>query len=116
MQQPPQDQPDLYGQPLPYAPPLPPETGGQGQAIASLVLGILGLFGWCLPCIGLPMGVIGLVLGIRGLNTRGRTMAKVGIVLCIIGLVLALINAAIGAYMGATGQHPLLNAIRRDLS
>jgi hypothetical protein len=27
----------------------------------------------------------------------------------IIGLVLTIINASIGAYMGATGQHPLIN-------
>jgi hypothetical protein len=29
-------------------------------------------------------------------------------VLCSLGLVGTLINAAIGAYLGATGQHPLL--------
>ena len=40
-------------------------TGG-GFAVASLVLGIIGLLAWCIPIIGLPINVVGLVLGIDG--------------------------------------------------
>ena len=58
------------------------------------------------------MSVTGLVLGIKAKKNNGGKMATAGIVLSCIGLVLALINASIGAYLGATGQHPLLNAIK----
>jgi uncharacterized membrane protein YphA (DoxX/SURF4 family) len=92
-------------------PALEPEYGHKdhgGKAIASLVLGILGLLGWCLPIVGLPMTITGLVLGIKGHSSRNQGMAVAGIVLNIIGLVLSVVNAGIGAYLGATGQHPLL--------
>lgn len=78
-------------------------TGG-GIAIASLVLGIIGLLAWCVPIIGLPINVVGLVLGIKGRESVNSSMAKAGVTMCIIGLVLTIINAAIGAYLGATGQ------------
>ena len=81
-------------------------TGG-GIAIASLVLGIIGLLAWCVPIIGLPINVVGLVLGIKGRESVNSSMAKAGVTMCIIGLVLTIINAAIGAYLGATGQHQL---------
>jgi len=91
----------------PYPPAPPPSS--DGKAIASLVLGILGLILWFCPLIGLGVTVPGLVRGIMSRNQRPSGMATAGIVLCVIGLVLSLINAAIGAYLGATGQHPLLN-------
>ena len=81
-------------------------TGG-GFAVASLVLGIIGLLAWCIPIIGLPINVVGLVLGIKGRESVSSSMAKAGVTMCIIGLVLTIINAAIGAYLGSTGQHPL---------
>jgi len=46
----------------------------------------------------------GLVLGIKSLSGPPDGMAVAGIVLCIIGLVATTANAAIGAYLGATGQ------------
>jgi len=74
-----------------------------GKAVASLVLGLIGLAAWLLPIIGLPVTIIGLVMGAKGRRSRPG-MAGAGIVLSIIGLVLSLINAAYGAYLGATGQ------------
>ncbi len=85
------------------------QTAGSGKAIASLVLGILGLLAWFIPLFGAPITITGLVLGIKGLKSSNRGMAVAGIVLNIIGLVLTIINASIGAYLGATGQHPLIN-------
>ena len=84
-----------------------PTTGG-GKAVASLVLGIISLLSWCLPFIGLPVAIVGLVLGIKDRQSPNRGMAIAGIVMSVIGLVLSLINAAIGAYLGVTGQHPLV--------
>jgi hypothetical protein len=80
-----------------------PAAGG-GKAIASLCLGLFGLIAWILPIIGLPTTITGLVLGMKTVNGARRGMATAGIVLCIIGLVASIANAAIGAYLGATGQ------------
>jgi hypothetical protein len=93
----------------PSAPfPGPPETAlpaaGGGKSIASLCLGLFGLIAWLLPIIGFPVTITGLVLGFKSLSGARRGMATAGIVLCIIGLVLTTANAAIGAYLGATGQ------------
>ena len=77
---------------------------GSGRSIASLVLGILGLFTWLLPIIGLPMSIVGLVLGATGMKRGSRGLAIAGLVLSIIALVLTIINASIGAYMGYRGE------------
>jgi hypothetical protein len=85
------------------------QNSGGGKAIASLVLGIIGLIAWFIPLFGLPISLVGLILGIKDMKSQNRGLAIAGIVLCIIGLVLTIINASIGAYMGATGQHSLIN-------
>jgi hypothetical protein len=79
-------------------------TPGGGKAIAALCLGLFGLIAWFLPIIGFPVTITGLVLGFKSLGGPRRGMATAGIVLCIIGLVFTTANAAIGAYLGATGQ------------
>ncbi len=89
--------------PFPGPPESATRTGG-GKAIASLCLGLFGLVAWFLPIIGFPVTITGLVLGIKSLNGPRNGIATAGIVLCIIGLVLSTANAAIGAYLGATGQ------------
>jgi hypothetical protein len=81
-----------------------PGSGQDGKALAGLVLGLVGLFAWCLPIVGLPVGVIGIVMGAKGLKSNRRGMAMAGLILSSICVVLALVNAAIGAYLGATGQ------------
>lgn len=81
------------------------------KATTSLVLGIIGLIAFLIPLIGLPITVIGLIVGIKGLNSAKKKRAIVGVVLCIIGLILTIVNASIGAYLGATGQHPIVNEI-----
>jgi hypothetical protein len=64
-----------------------------------LVVGIISMFTWLLPIVGIPVGGVGLFLGIRSRNRGGGTLATIGLVLSAIGLLLAFINAAIGAYM-----------------
>lgn len=80
------------------------EEQGEGKAIASLVLGIVGVFAWLIPLIGFPVAIVGLILGIGVMKSSYRGMAIAGIVLNIIFLVLTIINSASGIYMGATGQ------------
>jgi len=86
-----------------------PTPQGGGKAIASLVLGILGIFGWCIPIVGLPMAIVGLILGVKDLDSPKRGIAIAGIVLCGIGVVLSIVNGAIGAYLAVTGRHPFVN-------
>ena len=74
------------------------------EAIASMILGIIGLLAWILPLIGAPVTITAIVLGIRGLKSEKSGMAIAGIVMGVTGLVLTVINAAIGAYLGATGR------------
>ena len=87
-----------------YAVPAPAARGGSGLAITGFVLGIVSLIAWLLPIIGLPVAIIGLVLSFLGTRGSSRGLAIAGIVVGAIGLILGLINAAIGAYLGATGQ------------
>ena len=71
-----------------------PNTGSNGLAIASLVLGIVSLvlvaaFSWMLwgSIAGLCLGIVGTILGVMGRkNATGRTMATAGMILSIIGI------------------------------
>jgi len=83
--------PNVYVQPAPYpyivaAPPDP----GAGQAVTSLVLGIVSIVFAFIPCFGfvsLVTGIIGLVMGILGRKSVMRHgMAVTGIVLSAISL------------------------------
>jgi hypothetical protein len=91
--------------------PTPVSPKGSGKATTSLVLGIIGIFAWIIPILGLPITIVGLVFGINGLKSLKKKTAVAGIILCILFLVLSIINASIGAYEGATGQNPLVNKI-----
>ena len=75
-------------------PPYPPTQQGQGHgmAIASLVLGIVGIvFGCCLWYITIPCAIIGLILGVMANKQDKNGMATAGIVLSSISLALAVI-------------------------
>lgn len=87
----------------------PPPVQEPGHPVASLVLGIVGMIAWILPILGLPITITGLVFGIKALKRTQKGMAIAGVVLCAIGLTFSTINCAVGAYLGATGQHPLVN-------
>ena len=87
------------------------DASKNGKAVTSLVLGIIGLAAWFIPLFGLPITIIGLVKGIKGLESEKRGIAIAGVVICIIGLVATIFNAGLGAYLGVTGQHPLVNKI-----
>lgn len=76
------------------APPAPGQTGGNGLAIAGLIMAILGLVTCWLLIVGLVLAIIGLVLAIMGSkkaaerNGAGKGVAVAGIVIGIIGIVL----------------------------
>jgi hypothetical protein len=87
-------------------PSAPAPSGNQRMmAIASLVLGVINLCAWFLPICGIPLSITGMVLGFLGMkDPNQKTMAIAGIALCAIGFIAACINAAVGMYLGATGQ------------
>jgi len=72
----------------------------KGKAVASMVLGCIGMIAWFLPIIGLPIQIVGIVLGVKGKKSSKSGIAVAGLVLSIIGLVLTIANASIGAYQG----------------
>lgn len=87
---------------------------GGGKAVASLVLGVVGLVAWLIPFFGLPITITGLIMGIKDVKSQNRGLAIAGIVLSSIFLCLTLINAAAGAYQAVTGQHPLINKMMAE--
>lgn len=91
-------QPHSFNQPRERA-----TTGRESQAIAGLVLGIIGLIGWCCPIIGFILGALAITFGVQGRSSENAGMATVGIVLGIITLVLSLINAIAGVMLQLGG-------------
>ena len=74
------------------SPPSPAATGGNGVAVAGMVLGIIAILTSCLPIVGLACGVVGLILSCIGMKKAaavggaGKGMAIAGLVCSIIGL------------------------------
>lgn len=84
--------------PPPPPPPMPPyipdsstmqENGKEGFAIASLVLGILGLSS---SFLGLP-SILAIIFGVLGRKSKKQGLAKAGLILGIIGLILVVLSA-----------------------
>lgn len=84
------------------------EDKARKLAIASLVLGLLGLIGWCLPICGGPLAIVGIVLGILGLKGEGRVIAIIGLVMNGLAIVASIVNAAWGMKMAMDGEHPFV--------
>lgn len=98
--------PPAYSMPGPYAPAnqymaYPGTTNqprqGDGQAVAGLVLGIIGLIAWLIPFFGYPVSIVGIIMAALGRRSVSRHgMATVGLVLAIIALVLTFISSVYG--------------------
>jgi len=58
-------------------------------AIASMILGIVALFAWLIPILGLPVSIVGLVLGIiaTAKDMPNKGMAIAGIVMGTLGCI-----------------------------
>lgn len=85
------------------------DVSKNGKAVKGMVLGIIAMIAWIIPIVGLPIAAIGLFYSIKGMKSIKRSNAITGIVLCSIGLVATIVNGSIGAYLGVTGQHPIIN-------
>lgn len=83
-----------YGYPVGYG--MVPKQGTNGMAIASLVLGICGLF--CVtPLVGLPLGLAALSK-IKQTGQSGRGLAIAGIVLSSVWIALFVVIVATGHF------------------
>lgn len=76
--------------------PIAARPDRKGLAIASLVLGVLSLFSFCLVFCAGPLGLAGIITGIAGLKSSQRGLAIAGIVLSALGLVISVVLALIG--------------------
>lgn len=80
------------------------KPASERRAKTGLVLGIIGMFAWFIPIIGLPVNIVGIVFASLGLNSNARGKAIAGLTLSILGVVLSLINAVVGAVLGSQGR------------
>lgn len=64
----------------------------QQEPMAPIVLGVLSLFCWFIPIVGLPVSICGIVQSSK--HNRGGCLA-----MSIIGLLASIVNGVIGAVM-----------------
>lgn len=77
--------------------PQKPQGGTDGKAIASLVLGIVGIVVGCFfGLLGVVVGIVGLVLGIMSNKQMKSGMALAGIILNSVCIVWSVISWIIG--------------------
>jgi hypothetical protein len=76
-----------------------PQAPSSGAASASIYIGIVALFFWCMPIFGVPISITGLVFGFLGLRSSRPGKAMVGVGLNSLALIFAVINFAAGMYM-----------------
>ena len=96
-----------HSQPMSFATASTPAPAAQTPSKTGFVLGLVNLITWFIPLVGLPLSIWGLVASIKALRQGGGGLAITGLILNSIALILTLVNAAVGAYLGATGRHPL---------
>ena len=72
----------------------------KGKALASFILGLVGIAAWFIPLFGLTIRITGFVLWILGRKSSRKALAITGIILCSIFFIVTVINAGIGAYIG----------------
>ncbi len=76
-----------------------------GVSVAPLIMGAVGLAAWLLPIIGLPLALVGLGLGVSHASSYPpKRLSTFSIYFNVVTLIASTANAAIGAYLGATGQ------------
>lgn len=71
----------------------------RGQALTSLILGLVSIFTWIIPILGLPVSIVGLVMGVIGRRSSRRGMAITGIILSSIFIIVSIASATLGAYL-----------------
>jgi hypothetical protein len=88
------------------APNTAPVNNRSLLAIASLVLGVIGLCSSFFALCGAPVSVIGIILGITSLKSSNRNLAVAGIVLNGVGLLMAVLFTILIGAMGYISTLP----------
>lgn len=73
---------------------------GNGTAIASFVLSMLGLVGSLIPILGLIIGILSIIFGATSLKSQRKGLAKAGLIIGIIVCILSLVLWGIMIYLG----------------
>ena len=75
---------------MPQSPSLPATSDHSGKAIASFVLGVLGLPACLIPIVGIVFGILAIVFGTLSVRSTRRVFAIIGMSLGILVLLAAL--------------------------
>ncbi len=106
---------NMNGQPMgnPYGQP-PQEQGGQGMAIAGMVLGIISLVCCCSGYFALVIGIVGFVLSLVVLVQKkpGKGMAIAGIICASIAVITILALMMIGRSVSTDELQRMLQEIQ----
>ena len=106
---------NMIGQPMgnPYGQP-PQEQGGQGMAIAGMVLGIISLVCCCSGYFALVIGIVGFVLSLVVLVQKkpGKGMAIAGIICASIAVITILALMMIGRSVSTDELQRMLQEIQ----
>jgi hypothetical protein len=79
------------GQELPAYPVAPQGTDRKGLAIASLVLGIVGVLSCCLSWVATIPGILAIIFGILGVKSSKKGMAIAGIICGALAIILGIL-------------------------
>lgn len=106
---------NMNGQPMenPYGEQEPEKKGGQGLAIAGMVLGIISLVCCCFGYIALVIAIVGFVLSLISLIQKkpGKGMAIAGIVCSVISIVFLVICMAVGNSISPSEYQEILKQL-----
>lgn len=75
------------------------ESYANGKAIASFIIGLIGMISWLIPIFSYASCIPGLIIGIQSKKESKSWQSTTGIILCIISLCLALANSILGVIM-----------------
>ena len=70
----------------------------------SVKIGIVMLFAWVVPLLGIILAVAGLVLGITSFSSKKEDLARAGVFLNSLGLFLAMVNLTVSIYFLLSGE------------
>jgi hypothetical protein len=79
-----------------YATEQPPSTNRKGFAIASLIVGILGILVCCLAWVAIIPGALAVIFGILGLKSDKKGVAIAGIICGVLALLLGIVMTTVG--------------------
>ncbi len=84
------------------------------MARSSVKIGIIMLFAWVIPVVGIFLAAVGLVLGALDRSGARPDLARAGIFMNSLGLFLAMINISVSLYLflsGAIDPFTILNQL-----